>query len=79
MSDFYLSQKRAMSIGDKMEDTRNQEQAPVKSSPTPNDQKSAVFNPASPAFKGASDNRSNQMNPNNAAYHSSRAGNRGKR
>ncbi len=37
-----------------------------------NDQRSDVFNPTSGDSKTAADNRSNQMNPNNPAYRSSR-------
>jgi len=41
-----------------------------------NNQKANVQNPNSLAHKAASGNRSNQMNPNNPAYHSSRQGNK---
>ncbi|MDP2307108.1 MAG: hypothetical protein Q8P18_13875 [Pseudomonadota bacterium] len=33
--------------------------------PTPNDQRSDAKNPTSPANKAATDNRANQLNPNN--------------
>lgn len=39
---------------------------------SPNDQRSDVFNPTSADSKAAADNRSNQMNPNNPAYHRTR-------
>ena len=39
---------------------------------TQNDQKSDVHNPVSVEFQAAADNRSNQMNPNNSAYRSSK-------
>jgi hypothetical protein len=48
--------------------------SPVNNVPTPNDQRSAVFNLTSPDHKAAIDNRSNQLNPNNPAYHSSKGG-----
>jgi hypothetical protein len=38
----------------------------------PNDQRSDVFNPTSSEHKATMDNRSNQMNPDNPAYHRSR-------
>ncbi|MDP3012925.1 MAG: hypothetical protein Q8M92_01695 [Candidatus Subteraquimicrobiales bacterium] len=37
-----------------------------------NDQRSDVHNPTSSEHKEATDNRSNQINPNNPAHHSSR-------
>ncbi len=37
-----------------------------------NDQRAAVFNPTSAAYKAAADNRSNQLNPQHPAYRSSR-------
>jgi hypothetical protein len=46
--------------------------------PALNDQRSTVFNPTCPAFRATQNNKSNQGNPNNFAYHSTRAGNRGK-
>lgn len=36
---------------------------------SPNHQRSDVSNPTSSDYKAAADNRSNQMNPNNPAYH----------
>lgn len=39
---------------------------------TPNDQRSDVFNPTSPDYKAAQDNRANQLNPNNLTSHRSR-------
>lgn len=39
-------------------------EAPVASTPTPNDQRSDVKNPNNPAQKQAQDNRANQLNPN---------------
>ena len=39
--------------------------------PAPNDQRSDVFNPTSPAHKAALDNRSRQLNPKDAVYDSS--------
>jgi len=39
---------------------------------SPNDQRSDVHNPNSDEYQDAADNRSNQMNPNNSAYHRSR-------
>lgn len=41
---------------------------------SPNDQKSDSKNPTSQEYKDAQDNTSNQGNPNNPAYESSRAG-----
>ena len=38
-----------------------------------NDQRSDVHNPNSREHNAAADNRSNQMNPNNPAYRSSRS------
>ena len=39
---------------------------------TPNDRRSDVFNPTSAEHRAAANNRSNQMNRNNPAYHKSR-------
>lgn len=36
--------------------------------PTPNDQRSNVKNPTSPAHGKAKDNNSNQLNPNNPKF-----------
>lgn len=52
----------------------DKQESPVLNAPTPNDQRFAVFNPLSPEFKAALDNRSRQLNPNDRAYHSSRGG-----
>ncbi len=49
-----------------------------KEKPMPNDQRATVQNPTSAEHKEAMDNRSNQLNQNNPAYHSSRAGNQKK-
>lgn len=38
----------------------------------PNDQKSDVYNPTSADYRAVANNRSNQMNSNNTAYHKSR-------
>jgi hypothetical protein len=46
--------------------------------PTPNDQRATVLNPTSTEHQEALDNRSRQLNRNNPAYHSSRAGNQKK-
>ena len=40
--------------------------------PSPNDQRSNPLNPKIPSHGAAVNNRSNQMNPNNPAYRSSR-------
>ncbi|MGA3192434.1 MAG: hypothetical protein ABSD73_07960 [Candidatus Bathyarchaeia archaeon] len=62
-----------------MEEKRTDKQAsPILDVPTPNDQRSIVFNSTSPAFKAALDNRSTQLNPNSQAYRSSRGGGRKK-
>ena len=47
-----------------------------KNSANRNNQRANVHNPTSPAHKAASNNRSNQINSNNSAYHSSRQGNK---
>jgi len=44
----------------------------AKSNRTSNDQRSDVHNPISSEHKAASDNRSNQMNPNNPSSRSSK-------
>ncbi len=50
---------------------------PKEEKRSPNDQRSDVFNPTSGDSRSAANNRSNQMNPNNQAYKSSRG--KGKR
>ena len=37
-----------------------------------NDQRADVYNPTSSDFIAANNNRANQINPNNSAYHRSR-------
>ncbi|MCL4480591.1 MAG: hypothetical protein M1113_03790 [Candidatus Thermoplasmatota archaeon] len=38
----------------------------------PNDQRSDVYNPTSADYRAATNNRSNQLNTNNTAFHKSR-------